>query len=114
LVTLAAGVLTHPWEDRTDTREQQDVFFKLLFRGKEVAADKEIVARVQELAKKKELTMAQVAMGWVFSKGGMIPICGLNNKDQIDQAVEGMKVTSTEEECKYNDDPYVPKMIMGY
>jgi versiconal hemiacetal acetate reductase len=90
---LAAGVLTHPWEDRTDTREQQDVFLKLLFRGKEVAADKEIVTRVQKLAKKKGLTMAQVAMGWVFSKGGMMPICGLNNREQIDQAVEGVKVT---------------------
>ncbi len=110
---LAAGVLTHPWEDGSDSREQSDIFLKLLFRGKEVAADKETVTRVQKVAEKKGLTMAQVAMGWVFSKGGMMPICGLNNKEQIDQAVEGVTITLTEEECKYLEEPYVPKMIMG-
>lgn len=87
---------------------------KLLFRGKEVAADKEVVSRVQKVAKTKGLTMAQVAMGWVVSQGGMMPICGLNNKEQIDQAIEGAKITLTEEECKYLEESYVPKMIMGY
>jgi aryl-alcohol dehydrogenase-like predicted oxidoreductase len=111
---LAAGVLTHSWEDRTDSREQQDVFLKLLFRSGENKADKDIVSRVEQLAKKKGVPMAQVAMGWVLSKGGMMPICGLNNKEQIDQAVTGIKVSLTEEECKFLEEPYVPKPVMGY
>ncbi|KAF8864410.1 Aldo/keto reductase [Acephala macrosclerotiorum] len=96
---LAAGVLTHSWQDRTDSREKSDVFLKALFRGREEAADKEIVSRVEEISKKKGCSMAQVAMGWVFAKGGMMPICGLMNEEQIDQAVEGIKAKLTEEEC---------------
>lgn len=111
---LAAGVLTHAWEDRSDPREQKDVFLKLLFRSGEVAADKEIVTRVQKLAEKKGVPMAQIAMGWVLTQGGMMPICGLNNKDQIDQAVEGAKVTLTEEECKYLEEPYVSKAALAF
>jgi aryl-alcohol dehydrogenase-like predicted oxidoreductase len=61
----------------------------LLFRGKEIPAGKEIATRVQRAAEKKGLTTAQVAMGWVFSKGGMVSICGLKNKEQIDQALAG-------------------------
>jgi aryl-alcohol dehydrogenase-like predicted oxidoreductase len=86
---LTAGVLTHPWDDCTDGREQSDVFLKLLFRGKEVPAGKEIATRVQRAAEKKGLATAQVAMGWVFSKGWMVSICGLKNKEQIDQALAG-------------------------
>ncbi|CZR53859.1 probable voltage-gated potassium channel subunit beta-1 channel subunit beta-1) [Phialocephala subalpina] len=111
---LAAGVLAHSWQDRSDSREKSDVFLKALFRGREEAADKEIVSRVEEISKKKGCTMAQVAMGWVFAKGGMTPICGLMNVEQIDQAVEGIKVKLTEEECKYLEEPYVPKAISGY
>lgn len=50
---LAAGVLAHPWSDRSDPRESSDPFLKLLFRSSEDGADKVIVGRVEELANKK-------------------------------------------------------------
>jgi aryl-alcohol dehydrogenase-like predicted oxidoreductase len=111
---LAAGVLAHPLQDRSDNREKSDVFLKALFRGREEAADKEIVSRVEELSKKKKCSMAQVAVGWVMSKGGMMPICGLMNQEQIDQAVGGVQIKLTEEESKYLEEPYISKAIMGY
>lgn len=111
---LAAGVLTHPWEDRSDSREQSDVFLKALFRGREEVADKQIVSRVKEVADKRGVSMAQVAIAWVMNKGGMMPICGLNNKEQIDQAVGGVSVILTEEEAKYLEELYMPKLVLGY
>jgi aryl-alcohol dehydrogenase-like predicted oxidoreductase len=54
---LAAGVLTHPWADRSDKREQVDVFLKALFRSQEEEAAKAIVGRV-EIAGKKGISVA--------------------------------------------------------
>ncbi|KAH6717645.1 aldo-keto reductase-like protein [Leptodontidium sp. MPI-SDFR-AT-0119] len=111
---LSAGVLAHPWEDRTDEREKSDVFLKALFRDVELQADKNIVNRVEEIAKKKGVPMAQIAIAWVISKGGIMPIMGLTTKEQIDQAVQALSVKLTEEECQYLEEPYVPRAVIGY
>ncbi|KAF5244832.1 hypothetical protein FANTH_7599 [Fusarium anthophilum] len=106
---LAAGVLAHPWNDRTDAREQKDPFLKLLFRGETQDADKAIVDRVEELARRKGVAMAQIAEAWLISKGCM-PICGLESKERIDQAVEALQVTLSDEEVKYLEALYVQKV----
>ncbi|KAH7255318.1 NADP-dependent oxidoreductase domain-containing protein [Fusarium redolens] len=106
---LAAGVLAHPWADRTDTREQKDPFLKLLFRGENQDADKAIVGRVEELARKKGVSMAQAAQAWLIAKGCM-PICGLETRERIDQAVKALQVTLSDEEIKYLEELYVPKV----
>jgi aryl-alcohol dehydrogenase-like predicted oxidoreductase len=106
---LAAGVLAHPWTDRSDVREQQDPFLKLLFRNGEHGADKATVGRVEELANKKGVSMAQVAQAWLISKGCM-PICGLETKERIDQAVASLKVRLTASEVDYLEELYVPKI----
>jgi aryl-alcohol dehydrogenase-like predicted oxidoreductase len=111
---LAAGVLTHSWEDRTDEREKTDVFLKLLFRNKEIQTDKEIVRRVQEVAEKRGVSMAVIAIAWVLSKGTMAPICGLYTKQQVDDSMNALSVQLTEEESKYLEEVYVSKAVMGY
>lgn len=111
---LAAGVLAHSWEDRSDEREKSDVFLKLLFRGKNLEADQEIVRRVEELAEKRGVSMAIVATAWIIKKGGMAPVCGLYNKQQVDDSLKALSVQLTDEESKYLEEPYVPKAVMGY
>ncbi|KAL2066446.1 hypothetical protein VTL71DRAFT_2517 [Oculimacula yallundae] len=111
---LAAGVLAHSWEDRTDERETSDVFLKLLFRGNDLEADQEIVKRVEELAGKKGVSMAIVAIAWVLAKDGMAPVCGLYNKQQVDDSVKALSVKLSEDDVAYLEEPYVPKPVMGY
>lgn len=111
---LAAGVLAHSWEDRSDEREKSDVFLKLLFRGKNLEADQEIVRRVEELAEKRGVSMAIVATAWIIKKGGMAPVCGLYNKQQVDDSLKALSVQITDEESKCLEEPYVPKAVMGY
>ncbi|EEY18549.1 norsolorinic acid reductase [Verticillium alfalfae VaMs.102] len=105
---LSAGMLTHAWTDRSDPREKSDVFLKALFRGREEAADEAIVGRVEELSKKKGISMAQIAIAWVLSKGTS-PICGLESKERIDQAIEALTVELTEDEINFLEEPYLPK-----
>ncbi|TGO45018.1 hypothetical protein BCON_0433g00060 [Botryotinia convoluta] len=111
---LAAGVLAHSWEDRTDEREKNDIFLKLLFRSKHLESDQENVQRVEELAGKRGVSMAIIAIAWIMSKGGMAPICGLYNKQQVDDSVKVLNVQLTEQESKYLEEAYVPKPVMGY
>jgi aryl-alcohol dehydrogenase-like predicted oxidoreductase len=111
---LAAGVLAHAWTDRSDAREQSDVFLKALFRSKEEEAAKEIVRRVEEIAGKKGVSMAQVATAWVLGKKESTPIMGLDSIERVEQAVEALAVQLTEEEVLFLEEPYIPKAAMTF
>jgi aryl-alcohol dehydrogenase-like predicted oxidoreductase len=111
---LAAGVLAHSWTDRSDKREQQDVFLKALFRSSEDKSAEEIVHRVSVLAHKKGISMAQVATAWVLSKEGTAPILGLDSVERIDQAVRAINIKLTAEEIAFLEEPYLPKSAMTF
>ncbi|GAD94440.1 aryl-alcohol dehydrogenase [Paecilomyces variotii No. 5] len=108
---MARGVLTRPWGDRSSVRESTDRVVSFLVRNRETEGDKAIVDRVQEIAKKKGVSMAQVATAWSLSHKGMNPILGLNSRERIDEAVAAIKVKLSEEEIKYLEEPYVAKGI---
>lgn len=76
-------------------------------------ADGQIIARVEELAKKKDWTMSQVALAWTNRRISS-PIIGFSSVSRIDEAVQakGKKLTAEEEE--YLEEPYVPKAIIGH
>ncbi|KAF2034589.1 aldo-keto reductase-like protein [Setomelanomma holmii] len=90
---LAAGVLTHPWTDRSDSREQKDPFLQMMFRSGKASADEGIA--------------------WLISKGCML-ICGLETRERIDQAVGSVKVESSADEVTYLEELYVPKLLFPF
>ena len=111
---IARGILARPWSDRSTKRETTDTFLKGLIRSRETETDKVIVDRLEEVSKKKGVSMAQVATAWVLRREGVNPIVGLGSKERIDQAVEAIKVKLTDEEAKYLEEPYMPKNVAGY
>lgn len=108
---MARGVLTRPWGSRSTVREATDGALKFLIRSRETESDKAIVDRVEEIAKKRGISMAQVAIAWSLSHPNENPILGLNSKERIDEAVAATKVKLTDEEIKYLEEPYIPKAI---
>lgn len=112
---LAAGVVAHSWEDRTDKRESTDPFLKMLFRDNEHGSEKDTVARVERLAKEKGVSMAQIALAWAMGEDGkMAPIAGLDSTERVDQAVAAIKVKLSREERKQLEGPYVPKEALTF
>ena len=111
---VARGVLTRPWGDRSTKREETDNFLKSLIRSKETEIDKNIVDRLEEVAKKRGVSMALVAIAWSIRQEGVNPIVGLGSKERIDQAIEAVKFKLSDEEAKYLEEPYLPKTIQGY
>lgn len=106
---IARGVLARPF-GQTTSRESHDIALTLLVRKRETESDKAIIDRVEELSKKKGFSMAQIATAWALHRG-VNPILGLNSTGRIDEAVDSVKVTLTEEELSYLEEPYVPKPL---
>ncbi|KZW00866.1 Aldo/keto reductase [Exidia glandulosa HHB12029] len=113
---ICAGLLARPYDQQT-TRSQTDVYYKLFYsnrdKTREAAIDKEIVQRVEKVAKDKGVSMAAVAIAWVLGKG-CAPIVGLSSEKRIQEAVDSLKVKLTDEECKFLEEPYEPKKIQGH
>lgn len=110
---VARGVLTRPWGERTTTREKTDKFLTGLIRARENDVDKAIIDRLEEVAKKRGVSMTTIATAWCIKKG-VIPIIGLNSKERVEQAVENSKYQLSDEDVKYLEEPYLPKPIQGY
>ena len=110
---LAAGLLARPWDDNNTERAQTDDLMKLLMRNDSTGAEREIVSRIQELAEKKNVAMAQISIAWLLSHKGLNPILGLSKPERIDQAIGALKVKLTDEEIKYLEEPYTPKSTRG-
>jgi versiconal hemiacetal acetate reductase len=91
---LARGVLAHRWDDRASKREQSDKLLRNMVRasGKESKVDEIIVSHVAEIAEKRSLAMATIALAWALKKG-VYPISGLGSKKRIDQAIEAVGPT---------------------
>ncbi|KAH3670310.1 hypothetical protein WICMUC_004879 [Wickerhamomyces mucosus] len=108
----ARGVLTRPFVE-TSNRHLSDPQFKNLKLNNLTDADKEIINRVEEIAKKRNVSLAIVSTAWVLSKG-VNPIVGLNSEARVEEALKAAEFTLTEEEIKYLEEPYVPKNVIGF
>lgn len=102
---IARGLLTRPVSE-TSERQETDPYTPLLKLGQQ-PSDDEIIKRVEEVAKKRGVSMAIVAIAWALSKG-TCPIVGFNKPERIHEAVEAVKFKLTDDECKYLEEPYRP------
>jgi len=115
---IARGALSRPFGDRTTTREKSDKMLNAMIRGRETEIDKQVIGRVEEIAKKKGVSMATIATAWCLTKDKVNPIVGLSSKERIDQAVESVHFASsgklTAEDIAYLEEGYSPKERAGF
>ena len=57
--------------------------------------------------------MAMVATAWCLTKG-VSPIVGLSSKKRIDEIVDAVKLKLDDEEVRYLEELYVPKVVAGF
>jgi aryl-alcohol dehydrogenase-like predicted oxidoreductase len=110
---IARGALTRPWSDRSSKRAETDKFVDALVYQRENAIDKKIIERVEEVAKKHNVSMACIATSWCIKKG-VCPIIGLSSKERIEEAVQNIHFKLSDEDAKYLEEAYVPKERQGY
>ncbi|KAF2465439.1 voltage-gated potassium channel subunit beta-1 channel subunit beta-1 [Lindgomyces ingoldianus] len=93
--------------------EEREMFLDSLVHKREDKVDQEIIGRVEEIAKKNNVSMACIATAWCVKKGVM-PIIGLSSKERIEEAVENIRFKLSDEDAKYLEEAYLPKPIAGY
>ena len=108
---LYRGLLARPLGSEATTREES-MKGNPMFKPKD-DTDTQIIKRVMELADKKGWKMSHVALAWIIQKN-TIPIVGFSNLGRLDEAVDVKGKTLTQEEMKYLEEPYAPKVIVGH
>ena len=110
---LARGRLTRDWGE-TSNRMETDEFGKTLYAATE-DADRKIVTRVGEIAAKRGVARAQVALAWVAQKPFVTaPIVGASKPHHLDDAVAALSLNLTPEEIFSLEEPYVPHPVAGF
>ncbi|KAI0689015.1 aryl-alcohol dehydrogenase [Cytidiella melzeri] len=109
---LARGLLSRALSSRDDTvRGKVDTMIK----GYAGPGTPEIISRVEEIAKKKGVSMAQIAIAWTLAKDGVTaPIVGTTSLDNLKDMIAGLDVKLTAEEIKYLEEPYHPTKTHGH
>jgi aryl-alcohol dehydrogenase-like predicted oxidoreductase len=109
---LARGRLTRDWDEQS-ARSETDEFGKTLY-AKTADADRKVVERVAEIAAKRGIPRAQVALAWVMQKEPVTaPIVGATKSHHLEDAVAALSVKLTPDEVASLEESYVPHPIMG-
>ncbi len=107
---LARGRLTREW-GTTTARSETDEFGQRLY----AEGDRAIVEAVANVAAKRGVSRAQVALAWLLSKPVVTaPIVGITRAEQLDDVLGALAVQLTPEEITHLEEPYEPHPIAGH
>jgi aryl-alcohol dehydrogenase-like predicted oxidoreductase len=69
------------------------------FQGENLARNQQLISRLQEIATKKGINVAQLAVAWVLSKGKeIIPLIGARHRQQLTDALETLPISLSPDE----------------
>ena len=110
---LARGRLTRDWNS-SSARSETDEFGRTLYAATE-EADRQIVERVSEIATKRGVPRAQVALAWVLQKKPVTaPIVGATKLHHLSDAVAAVSLKLTTDEIQLLEERYVPHAVTGF
>ncbi|WVQ98054.1 hypothetical protein IAU59_005176 [Kwoniella sp. CBS 9459] len=109
---MAAGLLCRPFKDMNSTprgaNKQPDG------RGQQ-PSDKLIIDKIEEIAQKRNVSMAEVAISWsCHSEWVTAPIVGIRSTERLDELIRGMELQLSEDETKDINGLYQPVNIRGH
>lgn len=109
---LAAGRLTRDWGAETK-RYLTDKTANQKY-DKTMEQDREIVARVAQIADKHQSKRAQIALAWLLQKEQVVaPIIGATKESHLLDALPALDLKLTVEEIAYLEEPYLPHAVVG-
>jgi aryl-alcohol dehydrogenase-like predicted oxidoreductase len=110
---LARGRLARPVDASTPRIETDDIGRQLY--AKSVEADSEIIRCVGDVAGKRGVSRAQIALAWLLNRPGVTaPIVGASTSQHIDEAVDALKVQLEADDLLALESPYQPHAIAGF
>jgi aryl-alcohol dehydrogenase-like predicted oxidoreductase len=84
------------------------------FYGATEDADRKVVEAVAQIAERRGVPRAHVAMAWVAQKPGVTaPIIGATKAQHLDDALAALSLELTPDEVAALEEPYVPHAVVG-
>lgn len=109
---LAGGHLTHKGWTTDSKRSQTDKTIRAKYDHAQ-ENDMQIIGRVDEVAQKHGVSMAAVALAWLFKKGVTAPIVGATSVPHFDDAVNAADFELPDEDLVYLEEIYEHHTIVG-
>ncbi|HXB95049.1 MAG TPA: aldo/keto reductase [Puia sp.] len=107
---LLAGRRTKEWNETE--RAKTDAFSRRVYS---TDSDFEISERVSDIAGRRGIPNAQVALAWMLGKPGITsPIIGASKPGHLEDAVGALSVRLTEEEIVELENLYIPHPVLGF
>ncbi|KAH9066638.1 aryl-alcohol dehydrogenase [Lactarius vividus] len=101
---LARGLLTRPFKtDGVTTWGNTDLYTTEYLEG---AGTQEIVNRVEEISKRRGISMTQMRV--------TAPVVGSTSIKNLEELINGTESTLTQEEIQYLEEPYKARSVMGH
>jgi aryl-alcohol dehydrogenase-like predicted oxidoreductase len=77
--------------------------------------DEKVVDRLGEIAAKRGVPRAQVALAWLLSKPVITaPIVGATKPNHLEDAVAALTLRLSPEEISALEEPYAPHPVLGF
>jgi aryl-alcohol dehydrogenase-like predicted oxidoreductase len=112
---LARGFLTGTRTregDRRTTRAESDGFQDVLYGRPE---DFDVIDRLNEVARARDGSPAQVALAWLLHKPGVTaPIVGATKLEHLEDALAAAELSLSPDEIERLEEPYVPHPVLGH
>jgi aryl-alcohol dehydrogenase-like predicted oxidoreductase len=109
---LASGRLTRDWGTSTNRSKIDDIGNNLYAGTADL--DRKVVENITQLAKKKDVAMAQIALAWLLHNDTITaPIVGTTKISHIEAAVSALSIRLSPEEIAFLEEPYVPHSVIG-
>ena len=110
---LARGRLARPWQSEHTKRYDTDQFGKSMYSRTE-EADRQVVDRLSQIAERRGVPCAQLALAWLLSKPVTSAIVGATKPHHLDDAVAALALRLTPEEIASLEEPYTPHPVLGF
>lgn len=108
---LARGKLTRDWDVST-ARAETDQFGRTLYHED---SDRRVVEAVAEIAAKRGVPRAQVALAWVAKHPAVTaPIVGATKPEHLEDALASFDLDLTPDEIEALEEPYVAHEVAGF
>jgi len=102
----------NPAEKGETSRARTDEFAHQLYYAD---ADFTVAERVADLAARKGVKPAQIALAWLLAQPGVTaPIVGASKLSHLDEAVEALTVQLSPEDKAFVEEPYQPHRVLGH
>jgi 1-deoxyxylulose-5-phosphate synthase len=107
---MARGRLTRDWNESTRRSDTDQILKRLYTKTEE--ADRRVAERVAEIASKRGVPRAQMALAWLLAKPVVTaPIIGASKPHHREDTVAALSLKLTPDEIAALEEPYVPHSI---